>query len=68
MSIYPFFGGGGECYLPLLPLGMGNVTSDFECSDLITPNRLHLGRNNNQKPAGEMITCEQPTNILKFVA
>ena len=33
-----------------LPLALGNVVSEFETMDLITPNRLRLGRNNNRSP------------------
>ena len=30
-----------------LPLAIGNITGDLENLDLITPNRLRLGRNND---------------------
>ena len=33
-----------------LPLALGNIVSDFEQMDLITPNRLRLGRNNERSP------------------
>ena len=33
-----------------LPLGLGNNVSDFESMDLITPNRLLLGKNNDRSP------------------
>ena len=33
-----------------LPLALGNVKGDFEMMDLITPNRLLLGRNNDRSP------------------
>ena len=33
-----------------MPLALGNISSDFENMDLITPNRLRLGRNNNRSP------------------
>ena len=32
-----------------LPLALGNVVSDFETMDMLTPSRLRLGRNNNRK-------------------
>ena len=35
-----------------LPLAIGNIVSDFEIIDLITPNRLKLGRNNDKGPSG----------------
>ena len=33
-----------------LPVAIGNETQDLECVDLITPNRLRLGRNNDRSP------------------
>ena len=33
-----------------LPLALGNIVSDFESMDLLTPNRLKLGRNNDRAP------------------
>ena len=47
-----------------LPLAIGDVTGDFECLDLITPNRLMLGRNNDRAIDG-LILCDNPTKILK---
>ncbi|XP_066914217.1 uncharacterized protein [Clytia hemisphaerica] len=35
-----------------MPLALGSITSDFESMDLITPNRLLLGRNNERGPIG----------------
>ena len=35
-----------------LPLAISNIISDFEIIDLITPNRLKLGRNNDKSPSG----------------
>ena len=53
-----------------LPVAIGNETEDLECIDLITPNRLKLGRNNERSPVGPVdITdkfdriIEQNTNI-----
>eukprot|EP00794_Sanderia_malayensis_P010652 gene10652-biopygen7789 len=46
-----------------LPLAVGDVSGDFECLDLITPNRLLLGRNNERCPDG-LIFCDHPTKIL----
>ena len=37
-----------------LPIGLGNVISDYENIGLITPNRLRLGRNNDLSPATAM--------------
>ena len=47
-----------------LPLAIGDVTVDFECLDLITPNRLLLGRNNERSLDG-LITTDNPFKILK---
>ena len=33
-----------------LPIGLHNWSSDLENLDLITPNRLRLGRNNERSP------------------
>ena len=38
-----------------LPLALGNLKSDFESMDLITPNRLLLGRNNDRCPVGPVV-------------
>ena len=37
-----------------LPLALGNLVSDFENIDLITPNRVRLGKNNDQSPVSPM--------------
>ena len=37
-----------------LPLALGSITSDFESMDLITPNYLRLGRNNDRSPIGSL--------------
>ena len=47
-----------------LPLALGSTTSDFETIDLITPNRLKLGRNNDRSPVGKMIITSKPDKIL----
>ncbi|XP_057294722.1 uncharacterized protein LOC130623268 [Hydractinia symbiolongicarpus] len=47
-----------------LPFAVGDITGGFECIDLITPNRLLLGRNNEQCPDG-IIFCDNPTKIIK---
>ena len=38
-----------------LPLALGNLVSDFETMDLLTPNRLLMGRNNDCSPDGNMV-------------
>eukprot|EP00794_Sanderia_malayensis_P016360 gene16360-biopygen12053 len=47
-----------------VPLAVGDVSGDFECLDLITPNRLLLCRNNERCP-DDLIFCDHPTKILK---
>ena len=48
-----------------LPLALGNIVSDYENMDLITPNRLRLGRNNERSPASPMEVTGNPQKILK---
>ena len=36
------------------PIAIGNETEDLESLDLITPNRLRLGRNNDRSPIGSL--------------
>ena len=48
-----------------LPLALGNLTSDFESMDLITPNRLQLGRNNDRNPVEIPYVTSNPGKILK---
>ena len=48
-----------------LPMGLGNIISDYENMDLITPNRLWLRRNNDQSPAATMEVTGNPDRILK---
>ena len=35
-----------------LPIGLGSKVANLEHLDLLTPNRLKLGRNNNRSPVG----------------
>ena len=39
-----------------LPLSLGSRKADLDSMDLITPNRLLLGRNNDRSPAGTFTT------------
>ena len=48
-----------------LPLGLGNITSDFESMDLLTPNRLRLGRNNSRSPIGNFTITNNPRKIIQ---
>ena len=47
-----------------LPIGLGNIISDNENMDLITPNRLWLRRNNDRSPAATMEVTGNPDRIL----
>ena len=38
-----------------LPLGLGNKVADLENLDLLTPNRLLLGRNNSRSPTAPLV-------------
>ena len=45
------------------PIAIGNLT-DIENFDLVTPNRLLLGRNNDRSPTGDFVTSADPTKII----
>ena len=47
-----------------LPLAIGNETTGFESMDLITPNRLRLGRNNERNPIDSMCITNDPMKII----
>ena len=47
-----------------MPLALGNVVSDLENMDIITPNRLRLGRNNNRSPVGPMCVTSDPSKFF----
>ena len=47
------------------PLTLGNVVDDFENADILTPNRLRLGRNNNRSPEGPMTITNVPEKFIK---
>ena len=48
-----------------LPLALGNVVADFDTMDLITPNRLRLGPNNNRSPCGNVTITSDVKMILQ---
>ena len=48
-----------------LPLALGNIVSNYESMDLLTPNRLILGRNNERSPIGSMDVTSDPKRIFK---
>ena len=41
------------------------LTSDLDSMDLITPNRLRMGRNNDRSPVGSMNVTSSPNRILQ---
>ena len=47
-----------------LPIAIGNETDDLESVDLLTPNRLRLGRNNDRSPIGTMDISSGVDRIL----
>ena len=47
-----------------MPLALGNLVSSFETMDLLTPNRLKLGRNNERSPVGSVTISNNYDNIL----
>ena len=48
-----------------LPIAVSNETRDLENIDLLTPNRLMLGRNNNRCPAGPVQVTEDVGKIIQ---
>ena len=46
-----------------LPISLGSVVADLENLDLITPNRLRLGRNNERSPVGSMLVTNDPSKF-----
>ena len=48
------------------PVAIGNETQDLESLDLITPNRLRLGRNNDRSPVGTLDLTDKIDRILKM--
>ena len=47
-----------------LPLGLGNKVESIENLDLITPNRLLLGRNNDRSPTGTLSVVNDYSKML----
>ena len=48
-----------------LTLALGNILSDFKTMNLITPNRLELGRNNDRSPSGCVKISSDSKKILE---
>ena len=49
-----------------LPLAIGNETENLENIDLITPNRLGLGRNNDRSPIGTLDVSDRIDRMLSL--
>lgn len=49
-----------------LPVAIGNETDELENMDLITPNRLKLGRNNSRSPVGVLEITGKVDRILQL--
>ena len=49
-----------------LQLGLGNIVSELENLDLITPNRLKLGRNNDWSPVGPTLVSNNLDKFMKL--
>ena len=49
-----------------LPIAIGNETECLESLDLITPNRLRLGRNNDRSPIGTLDITDKVDRILRL--
>ena len=47
-----------------LPIGLGSKVADLEHADLLTPNRLRLGRNNDRSPVGPMLVSADAGRIM----
>jgi hypothetical protein len=49
-----------------LPLGLGNKVADLENLDLLTPNRLLLGRNNSRGPTAPLVLSRDVKKIVQM--
>ena len=48
-----------------LAIALGNISGDFEPMDLITRNRLLMGRNNERSPEGSLEVSNDYDRIMK---
>ena len=48
-----------------LAIALGNISGDFEPMDLITQNRLLMGRNNERSPEGSLEVSNDYDRIMK---
>ena len=49
-----------------LPIAIGNETDELEHIDLITPNRLRLGRNNQRSPVGPLEVTDKLERLMRL--
>ena len=49
-----------------LPIAIGSRVVDLENLDLLTPNRLRLGRNNERSPVGPLLTTGKPDVFIEL--
>ena len=47
-----------------LPIAINNVVADLENADIITPNHLRLGHNNQRSPVGPLQVTGRPGSII----
>ena len=48
-----------------MPIAIRGVKSDFELADLLTPNRLLLGRNNERSPTGKLAVGNDDDKLIR---
>ena len=49
-----------------MPIAIGNETDDLENLDLITPNRLRIGFNNNRSPVGPLEVTDKLERLMRL--
>ena len=47
------------------PIAIGNIVEEVENLDILTPNRLLLGRNNERSPTGDLQTIVSPLKLIQ---
>ena len=47
------------------PIAIGDIVQNIENLDILTPNRLILGRNNDRCPTGPLTVTRDPRKIIK---
>ena len=50
-----------------MPIVVGNLVADLENIDVITPNRLRLGRNNERSPMGPLVVTGKPDRFIRII-